>query len=69
MTLREYLTNNGLKLDKKTESRIGDAIAGKCLPKPPKIPLTGEDFLVNDYPPEFLEKCSEDIIEQLAKTY
>jgi len=69
MTLHEYLVENGIKLDKNTEARLGEKVSdeyrrcyGKSAPK-----VFSEKFyaLLNDYTIDFLESCSNLIIKFL----
>lgn len=69
MILQEYLSNNGLNLDDKTISMIGQMVGDKYREKYKKSPskhrVKGLIGKINHYPPSFLESCSEAIIQLL----
>lgn len=71
MTLHEFLVENGLKLDKSTESRLGNIIGNRYRETYKKSPIKhkekvhGISVKINHYPPTFLQKCTEDIIQFL----
>lgn len=67
MILHQYLLDNGLSLDDKTISLIGQAIGDKYREKfnksPSKHRVKGLIGKINHYPPSFLDSCSDLIIE------
>jgi len=73
MTLHEYLVENGIKLDKKQEARLGEKVSDEyrsCYVKSaPKVFSEKFDALLNDYTIEFLESCSNLIIKFLHQKH
>lgn len=69
MTLKEYLTAHGFRLEKKVEAKLGELISDKYRElyfiSAPKINYP-EVGLLNNYPPEFLENCTDHIIQFLT---
>lgn len=71
MTLRRFLSQSKITLDKKQESKLGELISDlyreRFSVSAPKTSATEIDGLVNDYQPSFLENCEETIIQFLTE--
>ena len=67
MTLHEYLVQNGLRLEKKMEAKLGELVSDEyrnCYTKSaPKVFSEEFDAFLNDYTLEFLSSCSLLIIK------
>lgn len=66
MTLHEFLLENGLRLDKKTEVKLGEKVSDeyrRCyVISAPKVFSEKFNALLNDYTREFLTSCTTLII-------
>lgn len=71
MTLHEFLTDNGFKLDKKTQSKLGELISDQYRTNfsrsAPKIDVPQQEGPQNDYPQSFLIDCI-DIMQDFLKS-
>ncbi len=67
MTLHEYLIENGLRLEKKMEVRLGELVSdeyrNRYTKSAPKVFSQEFDALLNDYTHDFLTSCSLLIIK------
>lgn len=70
MTLREFLTTNGIKLPEKSEVKLGMSISEKYYSKSQKRLKKKVDYCimpVNDYPGPWLDQNKDFIIQNLIQ--